>query len=102
MGANGQVHVCVFVCVCVCVYRLALAGQIPYGMLVFGTYETVKSKVFARCVCVCVVCGVCVCGCPRACGIFVYVVSSVCLRACLLLLLAPPPPPPPTCYRPQY
>ena len=70
MEANGQVHVCVLcvrVCVCVCVYRLALAGQIPYGMLVFGTYETVKSKVFARCVCglwsvVCMwcVCSVCV------------------------------------------
>jgi solute carrier family 25 S-adenosylmethionine transporter 26 len=26
----------------------AMLGQIPYGMLVFGTYETLKNKVFAR------------------------------------------------------
>lgn len=29
-------------------FRLALLGQIPYGMLVFGSYETAKSKIFAR------------------------------------------------------
>ena len=28
-------------------FRLALLGQIPYGMLVFGSYETLKSKIFA-------------------------------------------------------
>jgi len=26
----------------------AMLGQIPYGMLVFGTYETLKTKIFAR------------------------------------------------------
>ena len=25
----------------------AMLGQIPYGMLVFGTYETLKTKIFA-------------------------------------------------------
>mmetsp|Transcript_32866 Transcript_32866/g.52924 ORF Transcript_32866/g.52924 Transcript_32866/m.52924 type:complete len:377 (+) Transcript_32866:119-1249(+) len=29
-------------------FNSALIGQIPYGMLVFGTYETLKSKIFAR------------------------------------------------------
>ena len=29
-------------------FNSALLGQIPYGMLVFGTYETLKSKIFAR------------------------------------------------------
>jgi hypothetical protein len=29
-------------------FRAAILGQIPYGMLVFGTYETLKAKIFAR------------------------------------------------------
>jgi solute carrier family 25 S-adenosylmethionine transporter 26 len=29
-------------------FSSALLGQIPYGMLVFGTYETLKSKIFAN------------------------------------------------------
>mmetsp|Transcript_5793 Transcript_5793/g.13455 ORF Transcript_5793/g.13455 Transcript_5793/m.13455 type:complete len:364 (-) Transcript_5793:2284-3375(-) len=29
-------------------FRAAILGQIPYGMLVFGTYETIKAMVFAR------------------------------------------------------
>jgi hypothetical protein len=29
-------------------FNSALLGQIPYGMLVFGSYETLKSKIFAR------------------------------------------------------
>jgi len=29
-------------------FRLALLGQIPYGMLVFGSYETAKAKIFEK------------------------------------------------------
>jgi len=29
-------------------FRLALLGQIPYGMVVFGSYETVKGKIFEK------------------------------------------------------
>jgi len=29
-------------------FRAAILGQIPYGMLVFGTYEMLKAKIFAR------------------------------------------------------